>query len=313
MRYPVADQSGGLSTAAKAGIGAGGGVAAILIGVLAICLWRSRRKNKKLQAAKDANGGVAASIPPQGPQPQQMMQPPMIQIGQYAQYPPGAMAPGMPDPRGSIMANMSLSSTPPLVPQSTGTSNGGVSELSSQSGQGLLQNGSQFAGSPIPRTASNASSNGTGSPAIPPNGGYPAPIAEADEGGQAQSFTAQAPPQPYGAAPYGFPQQQTQQQQFPPQAQPSVYPAPGQPPQQFYSASGQPQQLYPQQQPQFHSSSQQPQPLYNQYQTPPHLQQQPYYGSNQQPMYQTPPHWVPEMSANREADPPQEVAGSQVR
>ncbi|KAK0655116.1 hypothetical protein B0T16DRAFT_450855 [Cercophora newfieldiana] len=324
MRYPVVDQSGGLSTAAKAGIGAGGGVAAILIGVLAICLWRSRRKNKKLEAEKKLNGGAAASIPPQGPQQPPMMQQAAIPNGQYTQYPQG-MAP-FPDPsrHGSIMTNGSASSPAPLVPQSTGTSYGGVSELSSQSGHGLLQSGVQFAGSPMPRSVSHASSNGTGSPSVPPSGnGYPAPIAEADEGHgqrQTQPLAAQGAQQGYSATPYELPQQPPQTQELPqPQMgqHPQFFPVPGQPPQPFYGAPGQQPQFYPQQQPPqvFYNPNQQPQPFYNQqqYQTPPHLQQQPYYNPNQQNMYQTPPHLVPEMSANREVDPPQEVAGSHVR
>ncbi|KAK0633755.1 hypothetical protein B0T14DRAFT_81012 [Immersiella caudata] len=311
MRYPVADQNGGLSTAAKAGIGAGAGVAAILIGVLAICLWRSRRKNKKLEAERNVGGGVYAPMGPQS-QHQPVIQQTVMPNGQYMQYP--LMAPE-PDPsgRGGIMTNVHAPSVAPLLPQTTGTSNGGISELSSQNGQGLIQNGGLFAGSPIPRSASYSSSHGTNSPAITTNGlGYfPAPIVEADEGvGQARSQPfSQGYPQAYGAAPYELPQQPSHQ--FP-QAhegqQPPFYPGPGQPAQYYDGSPGQPPHIYPQSPPQqLYHPIQQPRPLHDQqqYQTAPHLQQQ-------SQMYQIPPHLVPEMSANREANSPQEVAGSQI-
>ncbi|KAK4148480.1 hypothetical protein C8A00DRAFT_19695 [Chaetomidium leptoderma] len=143
MRYPVADPGGGgLSTAAKAGIGAGAGVAAILIAGLAFCLWRSKRKNKKLAEPQQP-------IPPQPtfqqPQPQ-MMQQGAVPNGQYppGPFPPGMVAPGMmapPSDGASIMTSATPVSAAALVPQTTGTSGGGVSELSSQSGQNLLHNG----------------------------------------------------------------------------------------------------------------------------------------------------------------------------
>jgi hypothetical protein len=117
MRYPVADQSGGLSTAAKGGIGAGAGVAAILISVLAICLWKSRRKYKELEAAKTAGGMMLPPIPLLA-QKQPMMQQAVMPHGHYMQYPPGVMPP-VPDLSGcgSIVTNMSAPSPPPLVAQ----------------------------------------------------------------------------------------------------------------------------------------------------------------------------------------------------
>ncbi|KXX78843.1 hypothetical protein MMYC01_204023 [Madurella mycetomatis] len=153
MRYPVADPgSGGLSTAAKAGIGAGAGVAAILIIGLAICLWRYRRKNKKLAQAQQQV--PPSQIPPQQQQQQHHFQQPLPMMQQAAmpngQYPPAVYPPNM-------------GQTPPtaLAPQNTGTSGGGVSELSSQSGQGLLHNGQPggyIAGAAVanPRSLPNA-------------------------------------------------------------------------------------------------------------------------------------------------------------
>ncbi|KAK3901972.1 hypothetical protein C8A05DRAFT_15909 [Staphylotrichum tortipilum] len=136
MRYPVADtsgSSGGLSTAAKAGIGAGAGVAVILIAALAICLWRSKRKNKALTPDPAAAAAAAAAFPPPGQQP-----PPMMQQQPNGQYPP-SLAPGValsPSDHASIMTSTTTPlSAAALVPQNTGTSGGAVSELSSsQSG-----------------------------------------------------------------------------------------------------------------------------------------------------------------------------------
>lgn len=205
MRYPVADpESGGLSTAAKAGIGAGAGVAAILIIGLAICLWRYRRKNKKLaQAQQEVPPGQIP--PPQQQQQQQHFQQPPPMMQQVAmpngQYPP-------------TVYPLSMGQTSPtaLAPQNTGTSGGGVSELSSQSGQGLLHNnqpGGYFSGAAVanPR-ASYGSSSGAGTPGAGSNGqGYPAPIAEADEGQH---------PYPHYAYTQHYQQQQQQQQMAPP-------------------------------------------------------------------------------------------------
>ncbi len=300
MRYPVADTSGGgggLSTAAKAGIGAGAGVLVILIVVLAICLWR---RKKKKQAA-----GTQPVAPPQNP-PQQ---PPMAQNapvpdgqyppgqyppgqyppgqyppgqyppGQYppGQYPPGQYPPGQYPPEGfqpgmvaPPLSDQASALTAPapvfanaLVPQNTGTSAGGVSEISSQSGQNLLG-----AAAANPRV-SYSSSSGTTSPAVGGNGQvYPPPIAEADEGHYAQ---------------YGY----QNQQQFPPQQYP-------------------PQEYPPQEQQQYHAGQNQ----FQYYQAPP--QGEHAYPPQQQDAHY-PSHNVPEMSANREAEPPQEVMGSQVQ
>lgn len=327
MRYPVQDQNPGLSTAAKAGIGAGAGVAAILIGVLAICLVRSRRKNKKLQAEKSANGAVAATpVPSQGFPPQPMMQQQAVMPnGQYLQYPPGvvpgmmASAPGLQGP-GSMMTNMSTPSPVPLVPQSTGTSNGAVSELSSQTGQGLLHNAS-----PIPRNASFNSSNGVASPGSPPNGtAHPAPIAEADEG---QGYR-QPQPFPGQGVLHELPQEQQQQQQHPfqPEAQelpsgqqPRYFAGAGQHQSQFYPQQQPPPQFYPQQQqpPQFYPPQQGQQQFYGQQQNqmpPPMHPHQAYYGPGQlQSMHQALPQQMPEMGAGRDGGPPQGVAGGQFR
>jgi hypothetical protein len=332
MRYPVADPggSGGLSTAAKAGIGAGAGVAAILIAGLAICLWRVRRKNKKLaeaqQPAQPAQPQMQQQQQQQQQQPpfqqQQTMQPP------NGQYPPGAFHPGMGAGAGAMAAptlsdrtSILTSATPvsanALVPQHTGTSNGAVSELSSPSGQNLLHNAGQpagyFAGGAAaaaaaanPRVSYGSSSNGTGSPAVGgANGGggqgYPAPIAEADEG---QHHHQQQHQQQQYAPQYGYqqhPQQQHPQQQYyaQGQAQGQYYPpqngahevggrAQGQ-----GQGQGQGQYAYP------------PHPPQGGYAYPPHQHQ------HQQHQQQGYPQNVPEMSAHREADPPQEVMGSQ--
>jgi hypothetical protein len=268
MRYPVGEPGGGgLSTAAKAGIGAGAGVAAILIGGLAICLWRSRRKNKQLAAAQPAvpPGQMQQQQPPPFAQPQ-MMQQAAVPNGQYplgGAYAPGKLPP--PSDAASIMSNSTLVPPPQgLVPQNTGTSAGGLSELSSPNSQHAFHNGQPgsgyYAGAAVanPRV-SYGSSNGAGSPAIGANGqGYPAPIAEADEGHQAQYHQ------------YGY---QHHQQQY--------YAVPGQ--------QGQGQGQY----------------------YPPHQQQAGYaYPSQQQQSY---PQNMSEMSAHREADPPQEVMGSEVQ
>jgi hypothetical protein len=282
MRYPVGEPGGGgLSTAAKAGIGAGAGVAAILIGGLAICLWRSRRKNKQLAAAQPAvpPGQMQQQQPP-FPQPQ-MMQQTAVPNGQYPLG--GAYAPGkvpLPSDGASIMSNTTTLSPPPqaLAPQHTGTSAGGLSELSSPNGQHAFHNGQPgngyYPGAAVPNPrVSYASSNGTGSPAIGPNGqGYPAPIAEADEGHQAHynqyGYQQQQQQQQHYAVPGQQGQGQGQGQYYPPQQQQGAY---------AYSPQ---QQGYPQQQ----------------------HQQQPGYPQN-----------VPEMSAHREVDPPQEVMGSEVQ
>ena len=325
MRYPVADPSGsGLSTAAKAGIGAGAGVAAILIGVLTFCLWRSRRKNKKLESEKAAQ---AAPVPPSQPL---AMQQAMVPNGQHVQYPPGAPVPGMLDPsgHGGMVANASVSTPSPLLSQTTGTSNGGISELSPQSSLGLLQNGGYFAATPNSGMP-YASSTGTSSPLPVANGiGYPPPIAEADEG---QRFHGESPPLQYGQAPYNYSQQQpqqfvAQQSQFYP-AQPGQQMPPtlqGQQPQ-FYTMApqqqpGQPQIGYGQM-----SAQGYPIPQQQTYPTPPptYAMQQPQGGysvspSQQQQIYQ-PQAQSPrnvnmsEMSAGRETEPPQEVPGSQMR
>jgi hypothetical protein len=297
MRYPVADSSGGgLSTAAKAGIGAGAGVAAILIGGLAICLWRYRRKNKKLQDIKQG-------IPPPGtlPQTEQQQQQMMMQHpAPPGTYPlAGAFAPdaGKLSPDGTSIVTTTATGPPSvLVPQHTGTSAGGVSELSSsQGGQGFLMHNGQPAAGYNPRVShsSNGSIDGTPSPAV--NGqGYPAPIAEADEGPHQQQYGYS--PQQQQQQQYGYPPQQQQQQYgYPPQQQqqyyatPPAHEMPGTQQGQYFPPQG--GYAYPQQYPQ-----QQQQ------------QQQQYYPPQQQQQNAG----VPEMSAQRETEPPQEVMGSQV-
>ncbi|KAK4200148.1 hypothetical protein QBC40DRAFT_73825 [Triangularia verruculosa] len=291
MRYPVADQSsGGLSTAAKAGIGAGAGVAVILIGGLAFCLWRQRKKNKQLKAQQpvDPNAAATTATAAQAvPQQQQMGQTlpqafPSNQFqpipgqqqpqGQFPPGPPGQFPNGYPSPNQYIAAaaiphgsdpsrhsiNTPISSPSALIPQNTGTSNttnGHASELSSlSSGQNLLH---------------NTQPHSTPSPGVGPGqGGYPAPIAEADEGqhqhhGQQNQF--------YGGA---YQQQQQQQGQY-----------------------------YQQQQPQGQYYNQPPQQQYG----APYMQAgQQWQGQQQQHQYQN----AAEMSAQREVDPPQEVMGS---
>jgi hypothetical protein len=281
MRFEVADPGGGgLSTAAKAGIGAGAGVAVILIAGLAICLWRSRRKNKKLAEAQQ-------SAPPAQAQMQQQQlpfkQPQMMPQANVpnGQYPPGTFHPGMaampippPSDRTSTVTSGISGSPAALIPQHTGTSGGGVSELSSQNGQNLLHNGQPgyFAGG----------RSGTGSPAVGVNGqGYPAPIAETDEGHQQQHYSQ-----------YGY--QHQHPQQYAPQPQQQHYPTQQQQ-QQYYGASPV-QQMLPQGQ--------------GQGQYYPHPQAGYAYPPQQQAVYSQN---VPVMSANREADPPQEVMGSQVQ
>ncbi|KAL2135017.1 hypothetical protein VTI74DRAFT_10054 [Chaetomium olivicolor] len=287
MRYPVSDPgSGGLSTAAKAGIGAGAGVAAILIAGLAFCLWRTRRKNKKLAEAQ-----AAPLPPPTQPQeqPQVMQQAPMPPMPNNQYHPGAPFGPGMVPPgnlptqqpdRASMVTTISASSPTALMPQHTGTSGGAVSELSSQSGQNLLQN-AQPGGYLAANPRASYPSSGAGSPAVGNSGqaGYPAPIAEADEG-------AAVVPQYAGQQQqYGYQQQQQYGQQYPPQ-------------QQYYAVPGQGQGLG---QGQYYPSYQQAGAAYayppQQY---PHQQQQQY------------PANLPEMSAQREADPPQEMVGSQV-
>jgi len=159
-----------------------------------------------------------------------------------------------------------------LVPQNTGTSAGGVSELSSQSGQNLLS-----AAAANPRV-SYSNSSGTTSPAVGGNGqAYPPPIAEADEGHYAQ---------------YGY----QNQEQYPPQQ----YPPQQYPPQQY------PPQQQQQQQQQYYAGQDQGQ----YYQAPP--QGEHAYPPQQQDAHY-PSHNVPETSANREPEEPQEVMGSQVQ
>ncbi|KAK4174721.1 hypothetical protein QBC36DRAFT_388762 [Triangularia setosa] len=280
MRYPVAEQSsGGLSTAAKAGIGAGAGVAAILIGGLAFCLWRQRKRNKQLKTQQPADPNVAATaaqaVPQQQmaqtqpqPYPNNQFQPIPIQQPQ-GQYPTGQFQNGYPSPNQYIAAaalspgadpsrhsvNTSISSPSALIPQNTGTSNttnGHASELSSlSSGQNLLHN-TQPHSTPSPGVGGG-------------QGGYPAPIAEADEGQQhhgQNQFYGGGYQQPYYAEQQGGYQQPGQQQQ---------YSAP-------YTQGGQ--------------------ALGQQWQGQQQQQQQQQY------------HNAAEMSAQREVDPPQEVMGS---
>ncbi|KAK3298138.1 uncharacterized protein B0H64DRAFT_65970 [Chaetomium fimeti] len=288
MRFEVADPgSGGLSTAAKAGIGAGAGVAAILIAGLAICLWRSRRKNKKLAEAPQPAAPALAQMQQQQQQPP-FKQPQMMPQANVpnGQYPPGAFHPGMaamaipPSDRTSTVTSGTSVSPGVLVPQHTGTSGGGVSELSSQGGQNLHNaQPSYFAGGGGSRTDS---------PAVGVNNGhgYPAPIAEADEGQQQQHY-----PQ------YGYQLQHPQQYPFQPQQQ-----------------QQQPQYLAQQQQQYYGASPVQQMPPQGQGQGPGQYYAHPQagyaYPQQQQPVYSQN---VPEMSANREADPPQEVMGSRVQ
>jgi len=311
MRYPVADPGGGgLSTAAKAGIGAGAGVAAILIAGLGICLWRYRRKNKKLAETQQPAAPVQPQSPPppqtqyvQYYQPQQA-QPKLPQMQQTVapngQYPPGGFHPGMGGPSPSDGTSVLTSTTPvsaaALIPQNTGTSNGGVSELSSLSGQNLLHHSQQpgaggyFAGAAAAAAANprgsygNGGSSGTGSPAVGGaagnngQGGYPAPIAEADEGqwngqyGYQQHQQQQHQQQYYGAPPV---------QEMPPQNNHGQGHEQGQ----YYSPHPQGGDGYAHPSPQQHQQH-----------------QQGYSQTN-----------VPEMSAGREADPPQEIMGTQVQ
>jgi hypothetical protein len=295
MRFEVADPGGsGLSTAAKAGIGAGAGVAAILIAGLAICLWRSRRKNKKLAEAQQPAAPAPAQMQQQQQQPpskQQMMPQAGMPNGQY---PPGTFHPGMgamaippPSDRTSTVTSGTSVSPAVLLPQHTGTSGGGVSELSSQGVQNLHNAQSSYlaGGAANPHASYGGRGSGTGSPAVGANGqGYPAPIAEADEGRPQQHYPQygyqyqhpqQYPPQP----------QQQQQQQYLTQ-------------QQLYYGASPVQQMPPQGQGQGQSQYY-PHPQVG-YAYPP--QQQGVYSQN-----------VPEMSANREADLPQEVMGSHVQ
>ncbi|KAK4660658.1 hypothetical protein QC762_121010 [Podospora pseudocomata] len=293
MRYPVVEQSsGGLSVAAKAGIGAGAGVAAILIGGLAFCLWRQRKKNKQLEARQPADPNSAAAAAAQTVPQQQMAQtqpqpgqPQQFPNGQFqpmpgqqqqqppqGQYPPpaqfqnghpspnqyiaaGAIPPGTDPSRHSV--NTSISSPSALMPQNTGasnTTNGHASELSSLSGG---------------QNPFNTHPQSTPSPGVGAGpGGYPAPIAEADEGqhhGQNQFYGGgyqQNQGQYYNQQPQGgFPQQQQQQQYGAPYVQ-----------QGGQQWQGQPQGQNPWQGQQYHNAA--------------------------------------EMSAQREADPPQEVMGS---
>ena len=283
MRYPVADTSGGggLSTAAKAGIGAGAGVLVILLLGLAICLWR--RKNKK--AADGQKPVPPVQSPPQQQPP--MQQPQMIQhapvpIGQYppAGYPPAGFAPGMlapgmmPPP--SDHASIMSSATPVSAAALVPQNTGtsaAVSELSSQSGQNLLHNGH-----PSGAFAGVAASNPRVSYSSSSGTGSPA------VGGNGQVY-----PAPIAEADEGhYPQYAYQQhpQQYPPQQYP-----PQQQQQPYYPAPGQDQGQY--------------------YQAPPPAQGEHAYAQHQQHQY--PQQGVPEMSANREAEPPQEVMGSQVQ
>ncbi|EAQ90025.1 hypothetical protein CHGG_06644 [Chaetomium globosum CBS 148.51] len=295
MRFEVADPGGGgLSTAAKAGIGAGAGVAVILIAGLAICLWRSRRKNKKLAEAQQPAPPAQAQMQQQQPpfsQPQTMPQASVIN----GQYPPGAFHPGMaampthpPSDRTSTVTSGTSAFPAVLIPQHTGTSGGGVSELSSQSGQNLLHNGQSgyYAGGATNPHIPYGGRSGTGSPAVGTNGqGYPAPIAEADEGHQQQQY-----PQ------YGY--QHQHPQQYPPQTQ---------------QQQQQPQHYLTQQQQQYYGASLvQQMPPQGQGQGPyfPHPQAGYAYPPQQQPVHSQN---VPEMSASREADPPQEVMGSHIQ
>jgi hypothetical protein len=324
MRYPVAEPGGGgLSTAAKAGIGAGAGVAAILIAGLAICLWRQRRKNKKLAE-------VAPSDPPPEAQPQQQQQQPPFQQQQpqmmqqpavpNGQYPPSAYG-NMPPPsdRASITTSGAPISPLALAPQHTGTSNGHISELStSQSDQQLLHNnnGQAAAAAHAHRISYSSSSggngSGTGSPAVGASnlngpGGYPAPIAEADEGQMRYPQYGYPPQQQQQHPPQQYQQQYPpQQQQYPPQQQQQ------QPQQYYFVPAGQhtPQMHVPMhmpmqmQMPAQGQGGQQYYPPQGGYAYP---QQQPH-----QPHQQGYSQHVPEMSAGREADPPQEVLGSAV-
>ncbi|KAK4125148.1 hypothetical protein N657DRAFT_655242 [Parathielavia appendiculata] len=149
MRYP-------------AGIGAGAGVAAILIGGLAICLWRARRKTKKLAEARPATLPPPMVSDPNGPYPAAAFSPGML--------PPGKV-PSLSD-RASIMTSTTLVSPLALAPQHTGASaGGGISELSgSQNGQHALHNsqpGSGYfphAAAPNPRVSYGAVSPAVGNP-----------------------------------------------------------------------------------------------------------------------------------------------------
>ncbi|KAM7216660.1 hypothetical protein V8F06_007975, partial [Rhypophila decipiens] len=135
MRYQVEDtSSGGLSTGAKAGIGAGVGIVAIaLIGLGAWFFWR-RRKNKKQVGEKPATAAVAAAaVPPQADplppkQPEQVIQQQQM-MPRQGYFPPGQLAPG------HYTTNMAVSPPSTLVPQHTGASMGAMSELSSQNQQ----------------------------------------------------------------------------------------------------------------------------------------------------------------------------------
>ncbi|KAK4239475.1 hypothetical protein C8A03DRAFT_32427 [Achaetomium macrosporum] len=294
MRYTLEAGGGGLSTAAKAGIGAGAGVAAILVIGLAICLWRSRRKNKTLAVNQQPAAPDLTQLPQQQQLPfqqTQMTQQPPGLSGQlpYGAYPPGMVSPSTlspPSDHTSVVTTMTPTLAAALIPQHTGASNGAVSQLSSQSGQGQLQNsqpGAYFAGAAAanPRVSSHGSSNsGTGSPATGAangQGGYPAPIAEADEG------------QRHHHGQYQYHQQQWQQQQQ------CGY--------QHHQQQQKPQQFCDQGQGgggYYHHAHPQGHPQQGGYAYSQHQQRQGYQTS------------VPEMSANREVDPPQEVMGSQV-
>ncbi|KAL1842811.1 hypothetical protein VTJ49DRAFT_4140 [Mycothermus thermophilus] len=318
MRYPIGDQGGnsGLSTAAIAGIGAGGGVALIAIAGIAFCLWSRSRKKKAEQAAAAAaspttqQATIPDQSPPQNPQQPvppfqqlQQQQPPMAQ--QPPMGPPTGLypPPGTPGPydRNSMLSTGGTTPVSPLAPQSTGTSAGHVSSLSSQGDQAHLlhhhnstNSSGFFAGGAAaaalnPRHSSVSSSGG----AVSPNNaaGFPAPIAEADEGRPLSSYPQELQGQPFPQEMYaGYPQQQQQQQ---PQMQQQQYYYNAPPPQQ----QQQHQQQYYAQHPQYPPQGA---PAYGGYTTtppPPQQQQQGY-----------PPPGVQEMDGRREA---YEMAGDQ--
>ncbi|KAM7186556.1 hypothetical protein V8F33_011760 [Rhypophila sp. PSN 637] len=258
MRYQVEDtSSGGLSTGAKAGIGAGVGIVAIaLIGLGAWFFWR-RRKSKKQSGEKPTTAAVAAAaVPPQADplppkQPEQVIQQQHM-MPQQGYFPPGQLAPGqlppgqyppgtvfmptpgapLPSDQMSYATNMTVLSRSTLMPQHTGASMGAMSDLSSQNQQ---QQYYAFA-------APHQQQSGSPPPQIQPvPGTVPSPPPQAQ---QQQQF---GPPQ---TGPISSRELQGQQQQF---AHPQA--GPGSPQelqgQQFspqQTGPGSPQELHGQQQ-----------------------------------------------------------------
>jgi hypothetical protein len=272
MQYTLSGPSSGLSTGAIAGIAVGAALAVILIAVLGICLWRSKRKARRLaQQQNTAPGAPAMEQQQQQQQYQQQYQQPyqtaeqMQQQQQYQksqvmenvqpQMEHGQLYPGTgvtPSDRTSFMTSQTVSSPSPLMQQSTGASGATVSEASWQSNGALL--GAQAGG--------YGNGNGNGQH---PGAAAMAPLPEMNE----------------AHAQYNYHNQQQQQQQAYPQQEMPVSQD-----QHYYSEV----------------SAQSP-PVEADGFYPP---QQQAYQNHQAPAHQV--HAPSEMSARREEDPAQEVA-----